>query len=170
MRARFLMDAIREMTPDDVEAVLAIYAYGLRTRNATFETTVPSWSAWDANHFDVCRLVFERDERVVGWAALSPMSRRDCYRGVAEVSIYVAEGFSGQGIGSTLLQKVIESSEENGIWTLFASVFPENDATVQLHLRHGFRELGTRRRIAQLDGVWRDTLILERRSEKVGND
>ena len=164
------MDNIRDMTPDDAKTVLAIYDYGLRTRNATFETTVPSWSAWDAGHLDFSRLVFERDKQVIGWAALAPMSRRHCYRGVAEVSIYVAEGFSGQGIGSTLLKRVIESSEKNGIWTLFASVFPENDATVRLHLRHGFRQMGTRRRIAQLDGVWRDTLILERRSEKVGTD
>ena len=158
------------MKDTDADVVLAIYAYGLSTRNATFETKVPTWEEWDADHRSFCRLVFEQDGKVVGWAALSPMSQRFCYRGVAEISIYVAEGFFGKKIGTRLLEKAIDESERNGIWTLFASVFPENEATIQLHLGHGFRELGIRRRIAQLDGQWRDTLILERRSEKVGVD
>ena len=161
---------IREMKDTDAEVVLDIYAYGLSTRNATFETTVPTWKEWDTDHHAFCRLVFEQNGQVVGWAALSPMSRRSCYSGVAEISIYVAEGFFGQKIGTRLLEKAIEESERNGIWTLFASVFPENEATIRLHLGHGFRELGIRRRIAQLDGHWRDTLILERRSKKVGVD
>lgn len=161
---------IREMQQSDADAVLDIYAYGLSTRNATFETVVPSWEQWDANHLHPSRLVFEDGGRVVGWAALSPMSRRACYRGVAEVSVYVTRGFSGRGIGSKLLAGAIEESERNGIWTLFASVFPENAATIRLHERQGFIKLGTRRKIAQLDGRWRDTLILERRSKIVGVD
>ncbi len=161
---------IREMNASDAEAVLEIYAYGLETRNATFETVVPTWEQWEANHLPFCRLVCEQDGEVLGWAALSPMSRRSCYRGVAEVSIYIDERHLGQGIGTRLLGRLIEDSESNGIWTLFVSVFPENKATVRLHLRHGFRELGVRRKVAKLDGRWRDTLILERRSEKVGID
>lgn len=161
---------IREMREADADAVLGIYAYGLSTRNATFETNVPNWQEWDADHHSFCRFVFERDGKVLGWVALSPMSRRFCYRGVAEISAYVAQGFFRQKIGSKLLEKAIEESERNGIWTLFASVFPENEATIRLHLSHGFRELGIRTRIAQLEGRWRDTLILERRSEKVGID
>jgi phosphinothricin acetyltransferase len=161
---------IRDMTAADARDVLAIYAYGLSTRNATFETRTPSWGEWDSGHHAFCRLVCQRDERVVGWVALSPVSQRACYRGVAEISIYVAEGFSGQGIGSRMLRAAIEASEQRGIWTLFASVFPENAATVHLHLRNGFRRLGVRERIAQLDGVWRDTVILERRSARVGID
>lgn len=159
---------IREMQKGDAEVVLDIYAYGIKTRNATFETRLPSWEEWDANHLDICRLVCEQDAHVVGWAALAPMSTRACYRGVAEASVYVAQEFIGRGLGSKLLDKAIEGSEQNGIWTLFASVFPENLATVRLHQRFGFRKLGTRRKIAKLDGRWRDTLILERRSKIVG--
>ena len=152
------------------EAVLAIYAHGLATRNATFETRAPDWRQWDAKHHPFCRLVFEQDGRVAGWVALAPMSPRDCYRGVAEISVYVAEGFEGRRIGTRLLEKAVEVSEEHGIWTLFASVFPENKATLRLHFGRGFRELGVRERVAQLDGVWRDTVILERRSGRVGVD
>lgn len=161
---------IRPMTAADAGRVLEIYGEGLRTRNATFETEVPSWADWDAAHLPFCRLVFEQDGVVAGWIALSPMSRRRCYRGVAEISVYVSDGLSGRGIGGALLSAAIAESEEHGIWTLFASVFPENAATVRLHERRGFRRLGTRKRIAQLDGVWRDTLILERRSDTVGID
>lgn len=161
---------IRPMSATDAPDVLSIYAYGLNTRNATFETRVPSWEEWERKHLDFCRLVFEQEDSVLGWVALAPMSPRSCYRGVAEISIYVDEGCSGQKIGTRLLEKAIESSEENGIWTLFASVFPENVATLRLHQGNGFRTLGVRRRIAQLDGIWRDTVILERRSVRVGAD
>lgn len=161
---------IRDMAAADADDVLAIYAYGLSTRNATFETRVPDWEEWDCKHHAFCRLVFEQDQRVAGWVAFAPMSQRSCYRGVAEVSVYVAAGYSGQKIGTQLLQRAIEVSEDNGIWTLFASVFPENEATLRLHLGNGFRTLGVRERIAKLDGVWRDTVILERRSDKVGVD
>lgn len=159
---------IRRMQQGDADDVLAIYAYGLSTRNATFETSVPSWREWDANHLADCRLVYLQDDRIVGWVALSPMSSRACYRGVAEISVYVARDFSGRGIGSALLAAAIAESEQKGMWTLFASVFPENVTTIRLHERHGFRRLGTRKKIAKLDGRWRDTLILERRSQTVG--
>ena len=161
---------IRDMAAGDADAVLSIYAFGLSTRNATFETRVPEWAEWDRKHHPFCRLVFDLGGRIAGWAALTPMSPRSCYRGVAEVSVYVAEEFSGRKIGSRLLDNAIEVSEDSGIWTLFASVFPENEATLRLHLGRGFRRLGVRERIAQLDGVWRDTVILERRSTRVGAD
>ena len=161
---------IRQMRGRDAAQVLDIYAYGLATRNATFETRVPTWEEWDTVHHSFCRFVYVEDGKVVGWVALSPMSQRSCYRGVAEISVYVADGFSGRGIGTRLLKRAVEESELNGIWTLFASVFPENQATIRLHLGQGFREVGTRKRIAQLDGQWRDTIILERRSDKVGID
>jgi len=159
---------IREMKNSDTADVLAIYGYGLSTRNATFETDMPSWQQWDQGHHSFCRLVFETDHRVTGWVALSPASHRECYDGVAEISVYVAEGFWGRKIGSRLLESAIAESEKNGIWTLFASVFPENEITLRLHLGKGFRQLGVRHRIAKLDGVWRDTVVLERRSTVVG--
>lgn len=158
------------MKSSDAAEVLAIYDHGLSTRNATFETRLPAWQEWDRKHHPFCRLVCEREGDVVGWVALTPASQRPCYRGVAEVSVYVAAGFSGGGIGSQLLTRAIEESEDAGVWTLFASVFPENEATLRLHRGHGFRELGVRKRIARLDGVWRDTVILERRSHRVGVD
>ena len=156
------------MTVTDQDSVISIYAQGLATRNATFETEVPDWNKWNSKHQPFCRLVYCEDNRVVGWAALSPVSARHCYRGVAEVSIYIDNKFYGQGIGSKLLEQLISNSEQEGIWTLQSSVFPENEATVRLHKRHGFRELGIRQRVAQLDNKWRDTLILERRSTIVG--
>ncbi len=161
---------IRKMIAADAEEVLAIYAYGVSTRNATFETRVPTWREWDRRHHLFCRLVCEQGGRIVGWVALAPTSQRSCYSGVAEISVYVAEGFAGRKIGSRLLEKAIEVSEENGIWTLCASVFPENESTLRLHRGGGFSRLGVRKHIAQLDGEWRDTVILERRSAKVGAD
>ena len=137
---------------------------GLETRNATFETVVPSWQEWDAKHLRHSRFVFEEESKIAGWAALSPFSSREVYKGVAEVSIYVATGLRGKKIGSALMEKIIASSELNGIWTLVSSVFPENEATLKLHAKFGFREIGRRERIAKLDGIWRDTILLERRS------
>ena len=159
---------IRELHNNDAESVLEIYRQGLDTGEASFETEPPDWSAWQAKYHPFCRLVWEDGGEVRGWAALAPVSARACYRGVAEVSIYVARDYFGRGIGDALMAALVEASERQGIWTLYSSVFPENLATVKLHLRHGFRKVGIRERIAQRDGRWRDTLILERRSDKVG--
>jgi L-amino acid N-acyltransferase YncA len=159
---------IRNLHDSDAKAVLNIYQQGLDTGEASFETEAPDWQTWQAKYHPFCRLVWEQDGKPAGWAALSPVSARDCYRGVAEVSIYVAEGYLGQGIGNKLMAALIEAAERNGIWSLYSSIFPENQATRKLHLRHGFREVGIRERIAQRDGRWRDTLILERRSTRSG--
>jgi len=141
---------------------------GIETRNATFETNLPNWEDWSSRHLKHSRFVFENNGEILGWVALSQVSSRLVYRGVAEVSIYIDLNHSKKGIGSELMNKVIQSSEENGIWTLQSSVFPENKATLRLHEKFGFRVIGKRERIACLDGVWRDTLIFERRSKIVG--
>ena len=159
---------IRDLRPEDATAVLEIYQQGLDTGEASFETKAPEWQAFDRKYLPFSRLVYEQDGQIAGWAALAAVSARDCYRGVAEISIYVAGSFAGQGIGTQLMQAAVESSEANGIWSLYSSIFPENEATRRLHLRQGFREVGIRERIAQQHGRWRDTLILERRSQRVG--
>lgn len=151
------------MKASDWEQVRAIYLEGIRSGHSTFETDAPSWEQWDEGHLDFARLVMRDGETVLGWAALSPASKRHVYRGVAEVTVYVSEAARGQGIGRALLEGLIAESERNGIWTLQASIFPENTASVQLHLRCGFREVGRRERIAMLNDVWRDTLLFERR-------
>jgi phosphinothricin acetyltransferase len=158
---------IRELRPDDWPAVRAIYEEGIRGGDATFETETPSWERWDAAHPDL-RLVAERDGAVLGWAALSPSSARYCYRGVGEVSVYVAEQARGAGLGRVLLDELVRRSEQDGYWTLNAGVFPENDASIRLHKACGFREIGFRERIGELHGVWRDVVSLERRSTVVG--
>jgi phosphinothricin acetyltransferase len=150
------------MRPPDWARVADIYAEGVATRNATFETEVPSWEEWDAAHLDEPRLVAELDGEVVGWAALSPTSRRPCYAGVLEDSVYVAEHARGQGVGAHLLVALVEGAKE--AWTIQTSIFPENEASIALHRRCGFRVVGRRERIGQLDGVWRDTVLLERRT------
>lgn len=161
------MREVRDLRPGDWPEVSHIYAEGIQTGNATFETEVPSWKAWDAAHLDEHRFVAERDGRVVGWVALAPVSSRCCYAGVAEISAYVAERARSQGVGRELLATVIESSERAGIWTLQTGVFPENEPSLKLLRRYGFRALGTQERIGRLHGVWRDVVLLERRSEVV---
>jgi phosphinothricin acetyltransferase len=160
---------VEEMKTGDWEQVRAIYLEGIATGIATFETAAPAWEKWDAGHLRKPRLV-ARDATgaVAGWAALSPVSNRCVYGGVAEVSVYVGERGRGRGVGRALLDALVEASEREGIWTLQAGVFPENAASVTLHLRCGFREVGRRERIGKLNGVWRDTLLLERRSRSVG--
>ena len=155
---------IDQISASDWEQVRAIYLEGIRSGHSTFETDAPSWEQWDEGHLRIARLVMREEEKVLGWAALSPVSKRHVYRGVAEVTVYVSENGRGRGIGRVLLEALIEQSEENGIWTLQASIFPENTASVQLHRRCGFREVGRRERIAMLNGVWRDTLLFERRA------
>jgi L-amino acid N-acyltransferase YncA len=159
---------IRYMDDGDLPAVLAIYRKGIETRNATFETELPSAEKWDQSHHKFCRFVCVENGAVVGWAALSPVSQRPCYSGVVELSIYARPDLIGQGIGSQLMSQLIPESEKDGIWTIHSSIFPENKASHRLLLKFGFREVGRRENIAQLDGRWRTTLILERRSRVAG--
>ena len=156
------------MRTEDWEDVADIYLQGIQSGHATFETEVPSWERWDAGHLPFARLVLSVDDKIEGWAGLSRVSARQVYSGVAEVSVYVAIESRGKGFGHTLLQALIRESEANGVWTLQASVFPENEASIALHRRCGFREVGRRQRIAKLHGVWRDTVLLERRSTVAG--
>ena len=158
------------MLPRHWEQVRAIYLEGLATGHATFETEAPDWPRWDAAHLHMCRLVALAEGGVAGWAALGPVSARKAYAGVAEVSVYVGEGFRGAGVGRALLEALVRESEAAGLWTLQAGIFPENEASVALHRSCGFREVGRRERIGRLGGRWRDTVLLERRSKIVGND
>jgi L-amino acid N-acyltransferase YncA len=158
---------LRDLQPDDWAGVASIYRDGMRNGLATFETEVPSWETWQASHPARLRVVAEIFDEIVGWAALSPVSERRCYRGIAENSVYVARARRGKGVGRALLDELIRRSEAAGIWTIQTSVFPENLASVALHLACGFRVVGTRERIAKRDGLWRDTLLLERRSEVI---
>jgi L-amino acid N-acyltransferase YncA len=155
---------LRALTEDDWTAVADIYWEGMRDGLATFETEVPTWTAWDAAHLPGHRLVAEFLDEIVGWAALSPASKRRCYAGVVDNSVYVARDARGHGIGRTLLEALIADAEAAGIWMIQTSIFPENRASLALHERCGFRVVGTRERIAKRDGVWRDTVFLERRS------
>jgi L-amino acid N-acyltransferase YncA len=150
------------------EAVRAILQEGIDTGHATFETTAPDWSSWDAAHRRDCRLVALLDDAVAGWGALTPVSPRTAYAGVAEVSIYIGARHRSRGIGRALLERLIAESEAEGIWTLQAIVFPENTASVALHASAGFRLVGRRERIARLGEHWRDTLLFERRSSRCG--
>lgn len=159
---------MRPMTDADGEDVLRIYRQGIETGDATFETEPPPWEEWDRTHLPHSRIVAEMDGRVAGWAALSPVSDRCVYGGVAEVSVYVARGARGKGIGLALLDALVAASEAEGIWTLQAGLFPENVASVRIHERMGFRVVGIRERLGQLAGVWRDVLLMERRSQVRG--
>ena len=168
MRAIATAISVRDLRPGDWPEVARIFREGIATGNATFETAVPSWAAWDTAHVADHRLVAERNGLVVGWIALVPVSPRECYAGVAEVSAYVGERARGKGVGAELLAALVESSEPAGIWTLETGVFPENETSLRLLQRFGFRIVGTRERIGRLHGIWRDVVFLERRSEVVG--
>ena len=159
---------IDAMQTGDWDAVRSIYLEGIATNNATFETDVPDWEVWDSAHLSACRLVAREGGTVVGWAALSRVSARAVYAGVAEVSVYVASSIQGGGIGGALLRRLIAEAESEGIWTLQAGIFPENTASIKLHRRVGFREVGRREKIGKLKGAWRDVVLLERRSKVVG--
>jgi len=156
---------IRDLRPDDWPEVSRIYAEGIGTGNATFETDVPSWDIWDGVHLDHPRLVGTVADEVIAWAAVVPISSRPVYSGIVEISLYVGEAARGRGVGSALLAEFVREADAAGIWTLQTSVFPENEASLRLLERHGFRVVGRRERIGQLAGRWRDTLLLERRSE-----
>jgi L-amino acid N-acyltransferase YncA len=151
------------MTPEDWPAVEAIYAEGIATGGATFETASPTWAEFDTGRLSAHRFVAVEGERIVGWVAISPTSSRDCYSGVAEHSVYVGSEARGKGVGTALMEALLESTDRGGIWTLQTSIFPENEASLALHERVGFRVVGYRERIARLDDDWRDTLLLERR-------
>jgi L-amino acid N-acyltransferase YncA len=159
---------IREIIPDDRIQILEIYRKGIDSGNATFETEAPSWEDWDSKHLKHSRLAYLENDKILGWIALSPVSVRKVYEGVAEISIYVDPDFQRRGIGSKLLEQIIKSSEEHGIWTLCSVVFPENTATLKLHGKYGFRIVGTRKKIGCHKGKWRDTVLLERRSKAIG--
>ncbi|MFZ0817318.1 MAG: N-acetyltransferase family protein [Candidatus Sulfotelmatobacter sp.] len=156
------------MRPKQWPAVREIYREGIATGNATFESELPNWEKWDSGHRKDCRLIARRGEQILGWAALSPVSARQVYAGVAEVSVYVATAARENGVGKALLQALIAESESQGIWTLQAGIFPENVGSVALHKSCGFREVGMRQRVGKLGEVWRDVLLLERRSPTVG--
>jgi L-amino acid N-acyltransferase YncA len=158
---------IRILFPSDWEQVKLIYEKGIATGNATFQTTAPSLEEWDNSHLKTCRFVEEKDGIIRGWAALTPVSSRCVYAGVAEVSVYVDPAFSGKGIGSDLLNQLVSASEQEGIWTLQAGIFPENSASLKIHEKAGFRILGVREKIGKQDGAWRDTMLLERRSQTI---
>lgn len=156
---------IVSMVPEDWPAVREIYLQGIRTGNATFEKDPPDWEKWNAGHLQSCRLVARSADVVLGWAALTPVSGRCVYAGVGDLSVYVAEHARGKGIGVKLLTALVEASEQAGIWTLQAGIFPENVASIELHQRCGFRVVGQREKIGCMDGRWRDVMLLERRSK-----
>lgn len=155
---------VRLLQPDDWSDVKAIYEDGIATGIATFENQAPSWEDWDKSHLRFARFVAEINQKVVAWIALSPVSDRCVYGGVAEVSIYVHPEFKKRGIGKSLIKSVIEESEKNGIWTLYAATFPENTGSLTLLKKCGFREIGIREKVAKKDGIWKDNVILEKRS------
>ena len=161
---------IRRMQPSDWPEVARIYAEGMATGLATFETQVPEYEAWDRAHLSTWRWVADAGGSLLGWAALSPVSGRCVYGGVAELSIYVGSGHRGEGVGRALLTVLIPDSEAAGLWTLQSGVFPENSASIGLHLAMGFRQLGYRERIGRRDGAWKDNVLFERRSPKIGID
>ena len=159
---------IEKMTAFHWPDVSRIYLEGIETEMATFEIEVPEWAYWDQQHIDSCRLVALEGDKVVGWAALSAVSSRCVYGGVAEVSVYVAEEARGNKIGETLLQQLIDESEAQGYWTLQSGIFPENISSIRLHEKLGFRKIGFRERIGRLNGVWKDNILMEKRSNKTG--
>ena len=162
------MNVIRPLKRDDWKAISIIYAQGIATKIATFETVVPEWKDWDKKYVKSCRIVAEIKDLVVGFGVLSPVSQREVYKGVAEVSIYVDEQFRGKGIGRSLLEELITASERDGFWSLQASIFSENDVSIELHKKCGFRVVGIKEKIGQRDGKWHDNHVLERRSKIIG--
>lgn len=168
MGGPLIQGVIEPLQPDDWEAVRAIYLEGIATGDATFEEDAPGWDHWNAGHLQSCRIVARSEAGVQGWAALSPVSSRCVYAGVAEVSVYVAAKARGQKVGVKLLAALVEQSEHHGIWTLQAGIFPENSASIELHKRAGFRIVGIREKIGCMHGRWRDVVLLERRSAVAG--
>ena len=162
------MIILDKMLPADWEAVKQIYEEGIATGNATFQQQAPNWEEWNNDHLSHSRIIAKEDGTILGWAALTGVSGRCVYAGVAEVSVYVSDKARGKGVGKKLLHKLIEESEANNIWTLQAGIFPENIASIKIHNASGFRTLGVRERIGQMNGIWRDTVLMERRSKTIG--
>lgn len=160
---------IDELRPEDWQQARFIYLEGIATGDATFETAAPEWQGWHESHLGFGRLALREGEKLLGWAALSPVSARPVYAGVAEVSVYLSAAHRGKGVGRLLLTRLIEEAEKNGIWTLQAGIFPENLASLVLHQKCGFREVGRRQRLGKLYDRWRDVMLLERRSQTVGD-
>ncbi|MFH6602693.1 GNAT family N-acetyltransferase [Maribacter algicola] len=159
---------IREMMASDWDAVSRIYADGIATGFATFEKDIPDYGSWDTNHMKSCRLVAIKEDKILGWAALSPVSSRCVYGGVGEVSVYIEKDSRRMGVGELLMESLIRESEKEGLWTLQSGIFPENKGSIRLHEKVGFRYIGKRERVGNLDGVWKDNLLYERRSTIVG--
>lgn len=159
---------IRKMTAADWPQVKRIYEEGIATGNATFETKAPSYQDWDAAHLQFGRYVYVDDrDKILGWVALSPVSNRCVYGGVAEETVYIAKAAQGKGIATALFEKLIPETENQGYWTLQAGIFPENAGSLKLHEKHGFRIVGMREKLGQMNGVWRDVVLLERRSKNI---
>ncbi|MFC2947463.1 GNAT family N-acetyltransferase [Virgibacillus sediminis] len=159
---------IDKMEKKDWEQVRDIYRDGINTGNATFDTETPDWEEWDRKYLPVCRLAAREGQRVVGWAALLPVNAKAAFSGVAELSIYLRAGTTGKGLGTRLMDELVKESELQGFWTLQAGIFPENKGSIRLHEKFGFERVGVRRRLGKLHGVWRDVLLMERRSNTVG--
>lgn len=158
----------RTMVRSDWDAVSSIYEEGIATGFATFETKVPTYESWNATHMSSCRLVAIQNENILGWAALSPVSNRCVYGGIAEVSVYIAKNSRGMGVGKLLMKTLISESESEGLWTLQSGIFPENKGSIELHKKMEFRYIGKRERVGKLDGIWKDNVLFERRSKIVG--
>ena len=159
---------IRTFKKSDFSSVKSIYQQGIDTGNATFQNKAKGWNEWNASFLTNCRIVAEMNEEVVGWAALSATSNRTVYNGVAEVSIYIAKNYANYGIGKSLLSKLVSISENEGIWTLQAGIFPENESSIAIHSKNGFKTIGVREKLGKMNGAWRDILFMERRSKVVG--
>lgn len=159
---------LREMLPNDEKRVLEIFKQGINGGIATFETELPTPEAWNMEYFNDCRWVLENESNeIVGWCALRPVSKRECFKGVAEVNIYFDNMYQGKGLGSVLLKKMILDSESHGFWTLQANIFPENEISIRFHQKNGFRTVGVRKKIGKLNGQWKDLILMEKRSEIV---
>ena len=159
---------IRNFKKSDFNSVKSIYQQGIDTGNATFQKKAKGWNEWNSSFLITCRIVAELNNEVVGWAALSAASNRTVYNGVAEVSIYIAKNYANYGIGNSLLSELISSSENEGIWTLQAGIFPENESSIAIHSKNGFKTIGVREKLGKMNGAWRDILFMERRSKVIG--
>ncbi|OPC74795.1 GNAT family N-acetyltransferase [Elizabethkingia miricola] len=161
---------IKPITKDNFSQVVEIYKQGLATNIATFQNDLPQWEEWDKGHLDFCRISIYKNKKMLGWTALTPVSSRCVYAGVAEVSVYTAQDERGKGIGTLLLNELIKQSETNGIWTLQSGIFSENQSSIKLHEKCGFRMVGYREKIGKKNGIWKDNVLMEHRSKNIGID